>query len=806
MMTTRALSVGRFIAMTLSATILSGVARAQTGQPVQTEHTSESRYFDIPSQPLSGALTQFGRQSGWQVSVNGSLMQGKVSPGAIGDLTPQQAIRRLFEGTGLIPIISGTTLTVSPPDLSGAIVLDPIRVQSASVPSQAMIDNTPPPYAGGQVATGNAVGVLGNRDFMDTPFNQIGYTAQLIQNQQARSLADVAANNPSVRNQWSSVSYTAPLLIRGFPVSNQDISFGGLFGIAPAATVTPEYLDRVEILNGPSAMLNGMAPSGSVGGTINLVPKRAGNDPLNAVTATYGSNAQFGGNVDLSRRFGDDNSFGVRFSGVYRNGETPVDRQSQSLGAAVFGVDYRGDRFRASLDYGYQSQKVDSPLRPTYVSAGITVPAPPGGRANWFQPWSYSANEDLFGAAHLEFDLSPDWTVFGAAGARRVRLDALMGFATITNPYGNLTDAPFNFQSWSATNTEEVGIRGKLETGPIKHGVTLAGTRLQFETGSLFPVIATVQSNLYNPTFVSKPNTTGLNPPKTGSTVLTSVALADILSAADERIQLILGARFQQVQIGNYSSTTGALTSYYDQSAVTPAVGFIVKPLEMVSIYGNYIQALQQGPTAPVGATNAGQMFPPVQTRQFELGAKVDFGRFATTLSVFQIEQPQGVTDPSTLAFSVSGQQRNRGLELNVFGEPIPGFRPLGGVTLLNGVQLNTGSVLTNGMKATGVPDVQLNLGAEWDATFLHGLTFSGRMIYTSMQYLNTANTQSIPAWTRFDAGVRYTFDAPGGRSAAIRFNVENVFDANYWAAASSTYGLSNGAPRTFLLSLSSAF
>jgi iron complex outermembrane recepter protein len=121
-------------------------------------------------------------------------------------------------------------------------------------------------------------------------------------------------------------------------------------------------------------------------------------------------------------------------------------------------------------------------------------------------------------------------------------------------------------------------------------------------------------------------------------------------------------------------------------------------------------------------------------------------------------------------------------------------------------VQVSTASALTQGKKATGVPDVQLNLGAEWDASFLRGLTFSGRVIYTSAQYLDPANTQSIPAWTRFDAGVRYSFERPDGKPISIRFNVENLFDLNYWASANSTYGLSMGAPRTFLLSLSADF
>ena len=46
------------------------------------------------------------------------------------------------------------------------------------VPSQATIDNLPPPYAGGQVATGGQLGILGERDFMDTPFNQSNYTSK----------------------------------------------------------------------------------------------------------------------------------------------------------------------------------------------------------------------------------------------------------------------------------------------------------------------------------------------------------------------------------------------------------------------------------------------------------------------------------------------------------------------------------------------------------------------------------------------------------------------------------------------------
>jgi iron complex outermembrane receptor protein len=67
------------------------------------------------------------------------------------------------------------------------------------VPSTGTVGTVPPVYAGGQVATGASLGMLGNRSVMDTPFNQTSYTAELMENQQARTIRDVLANDPSVR-------------------------------------------------------------------------------------------------------------------------------------------------------------------------------------------------------------------------------------------------------------------------------------------------------------------------------------------------------------------------------------------------------------------------------------------------------------------------------------------------------------------------------------------------------------------------------------------------------------------------------
>ena len=118
---------------------------------------------------------------------------------------------------------------------SSAVQLDPVRVQASAPPAQAEIGNLPPPYAGGQVARGGKVGLLGNRDFMDTPFSETTYTEKYMQNQQARTLTDVLAGDPdhSPRACPNGNVFDDRVMIRGILVTNPNFGFGGLYGIVP---------------------------------------------------------------------------------------------------------------------------------------------------------------------------------------------------------------------------------------------------------------------------------------------------------------------------------------------------------------------------------------------------------------------------------------------------------------------------------------------------------------------------------------------------------------------------------------------
>lgn len=68
-------------------------------------------------------------------------------------------------------------------------------------------------------------------------------------------------------------------------------SVNGLYGIFPAEAV--EAVERIELLNGPSALLNGMPGTGeAIGGSVNFVLKRASDIPLTQLTTSYISDGQ----------------------------------------------------------------------------------------------------------------------------------------------------------------------------------------------------------------------------------------------------------------------------------------------------------------------------------------------------------------------------------------------------------------------------------------------------------------------------------------------------------------------------------
>jgi iron complex outermembrane receptor protein len=685
-----------------------------------------------------------------------------------------------------------------------ATVLPAVTVAGAAAAPFAL----PAEYEGGQVARGGRLGLLGNRDVMDTPFNVTNYTSDLLANRQAVTLADALNVEPSVRFTGQIGGVTDSFYIRGFPIGEGnlgEIAFDGVYGVAPNYHVFTDYIERVEVLKGPAALLYGMSPNSGVGGVINMVPKRALPQDLSRVSADYVGDSQFGARADLSRRFGKDGEWGVRVNGMHRQGDTPLDNLYSRTDIGALSLDYQGERLRASLDLLTQNEKIDAPTRPFLVAAGIDVPHAADGRRNATQPWGWWKSDGQSALLRVEYDISDRLTVFADAGGSDTNVARLSDQTpTIVNAAGDTVVTPNNFRFEVNRSTYNAGLRAKLDTGPVRHAISFMGS-LYSDRNSQASVTGTpLTSNIYHP--ITRPQQdipAPANVPKISSSDLSGLALADTLSILDERAQLTLGVRQQRIQSRNFNGTTGARTVSYDESATTPLAGIVIKPWSNVSLYANYIEGLSKGDVAPATASNAGQVFKPYKARQKEVGVKVDLDSAMLTLSAFEITKPSGQLTNGV--YGADSEQRNRGLELNLAGEPWRGLRLLGGVTWLDAELTRAGNSALVGNRPVGVPKVSVNLGAEWDTPWVAGLTLTGSVMHTGSEYINQANTQSVPSWTTFDLGARYATKVYG-KDLTLRANVVNVFNKAYWSGVASYGTISQGVPRTLMLSASMDF
>ncbi|KPW68273.1 Outer membrane ferric siderophore receptor [Pseudomonas syringae pv. broussonetiae] len=768
--------------------------------------TSGKRAYEVPAGSLSAALTRFAGQAGVNLSVDPALVNGRNSSGLSGEFAVEEGFARLLQGSGLqlVPVVEHAyTLIPAPDSASAGLQLAPTSIvgDSGSTDGQE--------YAGGQVARKGSQGMLGSRDFMETPFSMTTYTKDAVKNQQARTLGDLIASDPSVRATNPAGGRYEQFTIRGFSLFNSDVSYNGLYGILPTYTIDMEMAERVDILKGPSQLINGISPRGSVGGGINVVPKRATDKPITELTTSYASKGQAGAAVDVARRFGEDDKFGIRFNGVKQSGDTEWDHQSVDREMAVLGLDFRGDRLRLSTDIGHTERDTDAPQERVQVGANAKVPNANDVRDNYAQSWSKARTKDTFGAVNAEYDLSDSVMLYGGVGARKSNHDFLRHAVSVTNDAGDFSVQPRDFTRDENVRTATAGARSWFNTGPVSHEVNLAASYfyMDFENGGAR--YAAAPSNLYNPVDTPTPS----NPTRADSKVYTEnrfsgVALTDTLGFFDDRLLLTLGARWQRVKVDDWTDNVKGDTSY-DEEKVSPSGGILYKVTDDFSVYANYMEGLSQGKIAPSTSVNEDQIFPPFVSRQIEVGAKYDLGSYAFTASVFRIKQPAYETNTTSRVFGPNGKRRNDGVELTMFGEPLKGFRLLGGVMYIGSELTNTVNGTFDGNRAPATPEYNVNLGAEWDVPSVKGLTLTGRGIYTSSQYLDQANSKSIDSSERFDVGARYAFKVDQ-KDITLRANVENVMNKYYWSSAGasddSEPGLTLSTPRTYLLSATIGF
>lgn len=412
----------------------------------------------------------------------------------------------------------------------------------------------------------------------------------------------------------------------------------------------------------------------------------------------------------------------------------------------------------------------------------------------WGQKWGFQHDEYTYAGGRLTWEISDLFTLRTAARytdatSERLNINSagITSFdSTYQQTYYHISPTDYDHLSGYAY------LDSRFNTGPIKHVLTAGASweRSKAKAAPTRTASGTIGTfDFSRPVFVPKPGYAIATGPKVdfSHTKWTTLTIGDDIRFSDSWSAL-LGVSRSSLDLANYNTDTRAVSSRYDKSKTTPTVSLIYTPLPALTAYASFMEALEQGGTAPAVANgrpvvNAGEVLPPMVSRQKELGLKATLGDTLATAALFQIDKANQYTDPNTDRYVQDGRQVHKGLELTATGKLTRNLTVLGGYVLMDTeVKKNATNPAFEGNRPTSMAEKLGKIYLEYNIPGVPGLVLSAGAFYTGDFYGDIANTAKYDSVTTYDLGARYQMKV-AGKDLALRLNVNNVTNKRYWTS-----------------------
>ena len=652
---------------------------------------------------------------------------------------------------------------------------------------------------------------------VDVPLTVNIITREALDAQGARTLFDAVKNAAGVtRSQTSGGSIADNIAIRGIAVENRgNYRLNGSLPVVNLVDLSLENKERVEVLKGATSLYYGFVPPS---GVVNLVTKRATKNPVNAVKVVVNSFGALTGQLDVGRKFGPGDQFGVRVNVARGQEDIGVDNFSGRRTFAALAADWKvNDKILIRYDVEdltktATEQAIYTLLAP--VAGVVPLPPVPRNTHNLGGEWQKFDAHALANLLRVDLILARNWTLVAEAGhalTYRTRLSSQFQNYNLTTGAGTLA-VTFNPSMRYTNDNLRVELYGKLKTGAIGHSLSLGVTSNERDQDVYQRGAASFAQNLYNPLPVpvlAQPTAT------TTRTVNhlrdSGLYFYDRVTAFEERIQVIGGLRSTNFRSNTYVFTTNNTTNvttatgapYSTKNRMSPMATAAYKPTRDSSIYVSYLKGLESGATAGNAQANAGFVLPPLESRQYEIGAKADFRGVLYQLGYFDIERPSTFIDARNF-LTANGKAGYKGFEFFASGEVVRSVSLIASATRLDAKQLNAATATTFGRIPDGTAKYTGSLFGEWRVPQLKGLSISGGSFYIGRRPLNNLNQGFLGGYTLHSAGVGYTFKS-GNADIAVRLNTENLSDKATWAGVGGNI-ISVNLPRTTKIAVTTKF
>ena len=688
----------------------------------------------------------------------------------------------------------------------GCWVVSPITVAAllaaTSSWAQSPATQLAPVSVSGRTYPAVGVGGWGEVPLSRAPLQGSVFSAEQIKDNGVQRLSDLTGFDPALSDAYNTEGYGDYLTVRGFVLDNRfNFRRDGL-PISAETSIPLDNKARVEILKGASGI---QAGTSAPGGLVSYVVKRPTNEAVSSAGFDWRQSGSLTASMDLSRRFGPGQAFGLRVNAVAASLDPLVRSAQGKRHMLALAGDWRlgADTL---LEVEIETSQRSQPSVPGFSMLGNTVPSPGDPRINLNnQPWTLPVVFDGNTASlRLQQRLSADWRFTAHLATQQLRTDDRIAF-----PFGCTAadgtyyadrycpDGTFDLYDFRSENERrrtdalDLAVQGKLATGALRHeltgGLLHSKVKNRFQRQAFnFAGTGNIEGTAVTP---AAPDLTDENTNR--DEFSTEFYARDAISITDGRTAW-LGLRHTRLQRQSIRTDQSRATDY-SQSFSTPwlAVSYAFAPEHLV--YASWGRGIESE-VAPGRAryTNQGEALPALTSRQVEIGIKGSTDALEWGLAGFDIKRPQfadfGACDVgSSCTRQADGSARHRGIEASGAVRSGP-WVLRSGVQWLHARREGSQVAAINGLEPTNVPAQTLKLQAVYTVPEFAGLSVQSGLVRESRRMVLPDNSAGIPGYSRIDVAARYQANY-GGAGVIWRAGVDNLLATRAWRESPHQFG-----------------
>ena len=658
-------------------------------------------------------------------------------------------------------------------------------------------------------ATSN-VGILGEQDAMKSPISTTTISEKAVGSflSSTEGLSKTLSLVPSVVKTYDAA--VDCVSIRGFDDYGRGFVINGIPSMQAMTRQSSNYIESVDVIEGPATGINGSSMYNRSGGTISINSKKALKDEdTRKIGIKYHSKGAHEEYIDFGTRLGEDKRYGVRINASNTNGERSIENWNLKQKNIYINLDQESENSKTNFMFGYTD--TDSEGRPYGLTVsssfiGNALPSAPDGKINTNPTWRRDKNTNLVMTLNHEQKINDHLKAFLNAGHFKQDWYYYVGFSkTLLNEAGDFKASSDNYSLLEKRDYAQIGLKGDFKTGDLKHEWVAGVDRMWHYYGGPdmrndYKEESGWTGNIYHP------NTGSFAPPTFAQVDayygtharISGWSVMDSITTGNEKLNILVGLNGKSIakdaykKDGSHNAKTG---DYYD---VSPSYGINYTFDPRVAVYANHTEDFVEGVVVPNGKgyENQGTTLDPYKTKQNEIGVKFKTGDFFHKISYFDIKQANAVdVYKGGLKYKLAdGERRHKGFEYTATGTLAEKWNLIGGFMHLNAKQKTT-SAATNGKRPNGVPEWSANLGVEYKASDDFSVLMRGNYVGSSFVL---DEKYGVPSYFTLDAGVNYKTSL-NSTPVTLRAMCYNVTNKKYWAPSGNT--LHSGGPRTFMLS-----